>query len=38
MYNQGDRKGALDQYQQMEKKVNRLKESSSSLEFDPEVS
>lgn len=37
MYNQGDRKGALDQYQQMEKKVNRLKESSSSLEFDPEL-
>ncbi|XP_059801858.1 Bardet-Biedl syndrome 4 protein isoform X2 [Hypanus sabinus] len=37
LYNQGDRKGALLQYQEMEKVVNRLKESSSSLEFDPEL-
>ncbi|XP_066557858.1 BBSome complex member BBS4 isoform X2 [Amia ocellicauda] len=37
LYNQGDKKGALQQYQEMEKKVNKLKESSSVTEFDPEL-
>ncbi|XP_067829541.1 Bardet-Biedl syndrome 4 protein [Heptranchias perlo] len=37
LYNQGDKKGALHQYQEMEKKVNKLKDSSSSVEFDPEL-
>lgn len=36
LYNQGEKKGALAQYQEMEKKVNLLKDSSS-LEFDSEV-
>ncbi|TKC47068.1 hypothetical protein EI555_016051 [Monodon monoceros] len=36
LYNQGEERGALAQYQEMEKKVNLLKDSSS-LEFDPEV-
>ncbi|XP_025971029.2 Bardet-Biedl syndrome 4 protein isoform X2 [Dromaius novaehollandiae] len=36
LYNQGDKKGALCQYQEMEKKVNVLKESST-LDFDPEM-
>lgn len=36
LYNQGERKGALAQYQEMEKKVSLLKDSSS-LEFDSEV-
>ncbi|KAM4660599.1 BBSome complex member BBS4 isoform 2-T2 [Amazona ochrocephala] len=36
LYNQGDKKGALCQYQEMEKKVNALKESST-LDFDPEM-
>ncbi|KAF4017077.1 hypothetical protein G4228_008807, partial [Cervus hanglu yarkandensis] len=36
LYNQGEKRGALAQYQEMEKKVNLLKYSSS-LEFDPEV-
>lgn len=36
LYNQGDKKGALCQYQEMEKKVNTVKESST-LDFDPEV-
>uniref|UniRef100_A0A8B9FQX7 Bardet-Biedl syndrome 4 n=1 Tax=Amazona collaria TaxID=241587 RepID=A0A8B9FQX7_9PSIT len=36
LYNQGDKKGALSQYQEMEKKVNALKESST-LDFDPEM-
>ncbi|KAM7103348.1 BBSome complex member BBS4 isoform X4 [Ciconia boyciana] len=35
LYNQGDKKGALCQYQEMEKKVNAVKESST-LDFDPE--
>ncbi|XP_029431669.1 Bardet-Biedl syndrome 4 protein isoform X2 [Rhinatrema bivittatum] len=35
LYNQGDKKGALCQYHEMEKKVNKLKESSTA-EFDPE--
>ncbi|NWH63050.1 BBS4 protein, partial [Geococcyx californianus] len=35
LYNQGDKKGALCQYQEMEKKVNVLKESSA-FDFDPE--
>ncbi|XP_041034170.1 Bardet-Biedl syndrome 4 protein isoform X1 [Carcharodon carcharias] len=37
LYNQGDKKGALHQYQEMEKKVNKLKASSNVLEFDPEL-
>uniref|UniRef100_M3Z0E8 BBSome complex member BBS4 n=1 Tax=Mustela putorius furo TaxID=9669 RepID=M3Z0E8_MUSPF len=36
LYNQGEKKGALAQYQEMEKKVNLLKDSSS-LEFDSEM-
>ncbi|XP_055674713.1 Bardet-Biedl syndrome 4 protein isoform X2 [Falco peregrinus] len=36
LYNQGDKKGALCQYQEMEKKVNAVKESSI-LDFDPEM-
>ncbi|NWI71796.1 BBS4 protein, partial [Todus mexicanus] len=36
LYNQGDKKGALCQYQEMEKKVNAAKESST-LDFDPEM-
>lgn len=36
LYNQGERKGALAQYQEMERKVSLLKDSSS-LEFDSEV-
>ncbi|XP_061036078.1 Bardet-Biedl syndrome 4 protein isoform X2 [Eubalaena glacialis] len=36
LYNQGEERGALAQYQEMEKKVNLLKDSSS-LEFDPEL-
>ncbi|XP_012867507.1 PREDICTED: Bardet-Biedl syndrome 4 protein isoform X2 [Dipodomys ordii] len=36
LYNQGERKGALAQYQEMEKKVSFLKENSS-LDFDPEM-
>ncbi|XP_054069689.1 Bardet-Biedl syndrome 4 protein isoform X3 [Rissa tridactyla] len=36
LYNQGDKKGALCQYQEMEKKVNAAKESSAP-DFDPEM-
>ncbi|XP_030433349.1 Bardet-Biedl syndrome 4 protein isoform X3 [Gopherus evgoodei] len=36
LYNQGDKKGALCQYYEMEKKVNALKENST-LDFDPEM-
>nr|XP_014428638.1 Bardet-Biedl syndrome 4 protein isoform X2 [Pelodiscus sinensis] len=36
LYNQGDQKGALGQYHEMEKRVNTLKESST-LDFDPEM-
>lgn len=36
LYNQGEKRAALTQYQEMEKKVNLLKDSSS-LEFDSEV-
>ena len=36
LYNQGERRDALAQYQEVEKKVNLLKHSSS-LEFDPEM-
>ncbi|NXX41871.1 BBS4 protein, partial [Tricholaema leucomelas] len=36
LYNQGDKKGALCQYQEMERKVNALKESSTP-DFDPEM-
>lgn len=37
LYNQGDKKAALEQYQEMEKKVNTLIERNSNTEFDPEV-
>lgn len=37
LYNQGDKKAALQQYQEMEKKVNMLIERNSNTEFDPEV-
>uniref|UniRef100_A0A672JL41 BBSome complex member BBS4 n=1 Tax=Salarias fasciatus TaxID=181472 RepID=A0A672JL41_SALFA len=37
LYNHGDKKAALDQYQEMERKVNVLRDSSSSFEFDPEL-
>uniref|UniRef100_A0A673D0X0 Bardet-Biedl syndrome 4 n=1 Tax=Sphaeramia orbicularis TaxID=375764 RepID=A0A673D0X0_9TELE len=37
LYNHGDKKGALEQYQEMERKVNLLRDSSSSFEFDPEL-
>ncbi|XP_068000400.1 Bardet-Biedl syndrome 4 protein isoform X3 [Melanerpes formicivorus] len=36
LYNQGDKQGALCQYQEMERKVNALKESSTP-DFDPEM-
>ncbi|XP_069480718.1 BBSome complex member BBS4 isoform X2 [Ambystoma mexicanum] len=36
LYNQGDKKGALSQYQEMEHKVNTLKEGNNA-EFDPEM-
>ncbi|XP_053128193.1 Bardet-Biedl syndrome 4 protein isoform X2 [Hemicordylus capensis] len=36
LYNQGEKKGAIHQYQEMESKVNESKESST-LEFDPEM-
>lgn len=36
LYNHGDKKGALCQYQEMEKKVTALKENST-LDFDPEM-
>ncbi|XP_061671271.1 Bardet-Biedl syndrome 4 protein isoform X1 [Syngnathoides biaculeatus] len=32
-----DKKGALSQYQEMERKVNTLRDSSSSFDFDPEL-
>lgn len=35
LYNQGDKKGALAQYQELERKVGVLRETSA--EFDPEV-
>ncbi|XP_067437133.1 Bardet-Biedl syndrome 4 protein isoform X1 [Thunnus thynnus] len=37
LYNHGDKKGALDQYQEMERKVNVLRDGSSNFEFDPEL-
>lgn len=37
LYNQGDKKAALLQYQEMERKVNAQVENNSSTEFDPEV-
>ncbi|KAG2471266.1 BBS4 protein, partial [Polypterus senegalus] len=37
LYNQGDKKGALQQYQEMERRVNKIKESSNNTEFDPEM-
>jgi Bardet-Biedl syndrome 4 protein len=36
LYNQGEKKDALAQYQEMEKKVNFLKDNST-VEFDSEV-
>ncbi|XP_038602328.1 Bardet-Biedl syndrome 4 protein isoform X2 [Tachyglossus aculeatus] len=36
LYNRGDKEGAVRQFQEMEEKVNVLKESSS-LDFDPEM-
>ncbi|KAE8617222.1 hypothetical protein XENTR_v10009009 [Xenopus tropicalis] len=35
LYNQGDKKGALGQYQELERKVSALRETST--EFDPEM-
>ncbi|XP_032417337.1 BBSome complex member BBS4 isoform X1 [Xiphophorus hellerii] len=37
LYNHGDKKRALDQYQEMERKVNQLRDSSSNFEFDLEL-
>uniref|UniRef100_A0A671UKS0 Bardet-Biedl syndrome 4 n=1 Tax=Sparus aurata TaxID=8175 RepID=A0A671UKS0_SPAAU len=37
LYNHGEKKGALDQYQEMERKVNVLRDSSSNFEFDSEL-
>lgn len=39
LFNHGEKKAAMDQYQEMERKVNLLRDSSnsSSLEFDAEV-
>uniref|UniRef100_A0A8D3CNA0 Bardet-Biedl syndrome 4 n=1 Tax=Scophthalmus maximus TaxID=52904 RepID=A0A8D3CNA0_SCOMX len=37
LYNHGEKKGALDQYQEMERKVNLLRDSSSNFEFDLEL-
>ncbi|XP_078126330.1 BBSome complex member BBS4 isoform X1 [Sander vitreus] len=37
LYNHGDKKATLDQYQEMERKVNLLRDSGSNVEFDPEL-
>ncbi|XP_068597902.1 Bardet-Biedl syndrome 4 protein [Brachionichthys hirsutus] len=37
LYNHGEKKAALDQYQEMERKVNLLRDSSSNFEFDSEL-
>ena len=37
LYNHVDKKGALDQYQEMERKVNLLRDTSNNFEFDMEV-
>lgn len=37
LYNHGEKKGALDQYQEMERKVNILRDNSGNFEFDSEV-
>ncbi|XP_069382267.1 Bardet-Biedl syndrome 4 protein isoform X3 [Paralichthys olivaceus] len=37
LYNHVDKKGALDQYQEMERKVNLLRDTSSNFEFDLEL-
>ncbi|XP_062417836.1 Bardet-Biedl syndrome 4 protein isoform X3 [Pungitius pungitius] len=37
LYNHGDKKATLDQYQEMERKVNLLRDSNSTFEFDPEL-
>uniref|UniRef100_A0A8C5ETB5 BBSome complex member BBS4 n=1 Tax=Gouania willdenowi TaxID=441366 RepID=A0A8C5ETB5_GOUWI len=37
LYNHGEKKRALDQYQEMEQKVNFLRDGSSSHEFDSEL-
>ncbi|XP_008402921.1 BBSome complex member BBS4 isoform X1 [Poecilia reticulata] len=37
LHNHGDKKRALDQYQEMERKVNQLRDGSSNFEFDLEL-
>lgn len=37
LYNHSEKKGALDQYQEMERKVNLLRDTSSNFDFDSEV-
>ncbi|KAM9764830.1 BBSome complex member BBS4 [Menidia menidia] len=37
LYNHGEKKAALDQYLEMERKVNLLRDSSSNFEFDSEL-
>lgn len=37
LYNHGEKKEALAQYQEMERKVNLLRDSNSNFEFDSEV-
>ncbi|XP_077375066.1 BBSome complex member BBS4 [Festucalex cinctus] len=37
LYNHADKTGALNQYQEMERKVNIQRDSSSSFDFDPEL-
>lgn len=37
LYNHGEKKGALAQYQEMERKVHALRDSNSNVEFDSEV-
>lgn len=37
LYNHGDKKGALLQYQEVERKAGLQREASGSVEFDPEV-
>ncbi|XP_061888264.1 Bardet-Biedl syndrome 4 protein isoform X1 [Entelurus aequoreus] len=37
LYNHADKKAALDQYQEMERKVNTLRDSSNNFEFDLEL-
>uniref|UniRef100_A0A8C3AUM6 Bardet-Biedl syndrome 4 n=1 Tax=Cyclopterus lumpus TaxID=8103 RepID=A0A8C3AUM6_CYCLU len=37
LYNHGDKKATLDQYQEMERKVNRLRDNNGNFEFDTEL-